>query len=82
MRNAAQRLERIAEALDFSLAGSCACSGRPQFAVTTCDVDGHDLPSDPAELSKVAFTCPVHGMVGPELHVRMTRFSTPDGRTP
>lgn len=82
MRNAAQRLERLAEALDFSLAGNCICSGRPQFAVTTCDVNGHLLPSDPVELSKLAFTCSVHGMVGPDVHVRVTRFSAPEAGSP
>lgn len=82
MRNAAQRLARLAEVLNFSSAGDCICAARPSMAVTMCDPDGHDLPSDSVELSKLAFTCPVHGTVGPQTHIRVTRFSTAEAGSP
>lgn len=75
MRNAAQRLARLATALNFGVEGDCTCSERPLVAVTNHDPDGNNLPSNPAELAKLDFTCPVHGEVGPEHHVRIIQFS-------
>ena len=79
MRNAAQRLARLAEALNFSSDGDCVCSRQPKFATTKCDVDGRYLPSDTEEVAKLDFTCPVHGKVGPELHVKAIQFCCGEG---
>lgn len=75
MRSAVQRLARLAEALNFLSDGDCICSAQPPYAVTVRDPEGNDLPSDPAEVAKLDFTCPVHGHVGPAIHIRVTRFS-------
>jgi hypothetical protein len=80
MRNFANRIARLEEALSLSASPDCNCALRPELAVTFCDEPGNELPSDAAEVEKLAFTCPVHGVVGPKLHVQITEFDSGERR--
>ena len=81
MRSLATRLARLEER--FGLASradgqlrDCTCTERPQCAITrSCYHDREPTAAEVSEMEKLAFTCPVHGALGPVLHFRLTAFA-------